>query len=89
MIDSELIQRLNKINVADSDVVVLTATGGMRPDQVSRVFNAVLSQYKERKLEAPIFTILQPGQTLETVDEDKMRDHGWVRALCPRCLTHG
>jgi hypothetical protein len=86
--EQQIIQRLDKLDIAGGDVVVLTANDGMDPNKVTAVFKAVHEQYLARGLEPPIFTILQPGQKLETMSDDRMRDHGWVRALCPSCLTH-
>lgn len=85
----QIIERLEKLDITGGDVITLTATGGMHPKKVHEVFKVVFEVYKAKELEPPIFTILQPGQKLETISDEKMRDHGWVRALCPSCLTGG
>lgn len=85
----EIATRLTKLDITGGDVLVLTAREGMDREKVNQVFQMAFEEYKKRGLEPPVFTILAPGQTLETLNEDKMRDHGWVRAQCPSCLTQG
>jgi hypothetical protein len=65
-----------KLDLKNGDVVVCTApeVGATSSDEFLQRLASLVSDYDVTVV------LLEPGMSLETLDEDQMRQAGWVRA---------
>ena len=75
-----LVGAFERLEIKDGDVILLRGEYEYTAlEQLAKTMNA--SGRKNVTL-----WILGDGQTVETMDEDQMREAGWVRANSPLCL---
>lgn len=64
-----------------SHVLVLRRHSPFSQDQIGRVLDLLIERSEELGLDGvPMIVTLTPGESLELLDEDAMREAGWVRA---------